>query len=337
MMRAALIVAVVIAVGGGVQRTADAQPWAQGVTPAQKAQAQKHLEDGNAFFLKQQYKEALEQYQAAIGEWDHPAIRFNIVRCLIQLDKPVAASENLQAALKYGAEPLEEAVYTEALSYQKLLANEIGDLEVTCSQSAVKVTVDGKELLTCPGKGKRRVEPGSHSIVATKDGFLTKEVRAVVVGGKSETVDIKLIPLEKAAKVVHRWPTWIPWVVFGGSIGVAGFGALIQFDASDRMNQYDQRVASACSVRGCQLENPMTDEERMLADDLNNQRESAERRNKIAIGVISVGAAGALIGGVLLFMNRGQTVYEDPVKAGSTAVNVVPTSDGGMVSLSGRF
>lgn len=336
MMRAALILAVVVAIGGGMQRTAEAQPWAQGVTDAQKAEAQKRLEAGNALFLKQQYKEALAEYQAAIAQWDHPAIRFNVVRCLIQLDKPVDASENLQAALQYGAEPLEEAVYTEALSYQKLLANETSDLEVTCSQAGVKITLDATELLTCPGKGKRRVEPGPHSVVAKKDGFLTKEVRAVVVGGTSETVDIKLIPLEKAAKVVHRWPTWIPWVVFGGSIGVASFGALIQFDASDRMNRYDQRVASACAVRGCQLENPMTQEERDLAASLNEDREGAERRNKIAIGVISVGAVGALVGGVLLFMNRGQTVYEEPLKAGAT-VNVTPTSDGGMVSLTGRF
>jgi hypothetical protein len=26
-------------------------------------------------FLAQQYKDALEQYQAAVKEWDHPAIR----------------------------------------------------------------------------------------------------------------------------------------------------------------------------------------------------------------------------------------------------------------------
>ena len=130
--------------------------------------AQKLLEEGNALFLKKDYAQALEKYKAAVGSWDHPAIRFNMVRCLIQLDRPVDASDNLALALKYGAAPLEEAVYTEALSYQKLLANQIGDLDVTCEQAGVKVTLDGQPLLDCPGKEHRRVAPGQHQLVGTE-------------------------------------------------------------------------------------------------------------------------------------------------------------------------
>ncbi len=62
---------------------ADDQPWAAGVTDQQKAEAKTHLDEGNALFLKKSYKEALEAYRLAIKSWDHPAIRFNIVRCLI--------------------------------------------------------------------------------------------------------------------------------------------------------------------------------------------------------------------------------------------------------------
>jgi hypothetical protein len=341
-MRAAWILAVVFSVGVGLQQVAEAQPWAQGVTDAQKAEAQKNLEAGNTLFLKQQYKEALEKYQAAIAAWDHPAIRFNVVRCLIQLDRPVEASDNLQAALKYGADPLEEAVYTEALSYQKLLANQIGDLEVTCTQDGAKLTLDGQPLMNCPGKEKRRVSPGSHGIVATKAGFLTKEMQVVVIGGKAENVEVKLIPLDKAAKVVHRWnATWMPWVIFGGSLAVVGVGAGIEFIARSDMNAYDQRVASSCAVNGCNLEMPDPNKmgEVELAASLNEQRDRAEFRDKLAIGVISVGAVGAVIGGVMLFMNRGQTVYEDPSKNGGIqALRVSPTRDGGgIVSWSGHF
>ena len=78
---------------------ADDQPWAVGVTDARKAGAQKLLEEGNALFLKKDYAQALEKYKAAVGSWDHPAIRFNMVRCLIQLDKPVEASDSLALAL----------------------------------------------------------------------------------------------------------------------------------------------------------------------------------------------------------------------------------------------
>src|SRR6185312_506210 len=97
-------VAMAIAVAPSVAR-ADDQPWAVGVSDAQKAQAQKILEEGNQLFLKKDYAQALDKYKAAVAVWDHPAIRFNIVRCLIQLDRPVDASDNLALALKYGAAP----------------------------------------------------------------------------------------------------------------------------------------------------------------------------------------------------------------------------------------
>jgi hypothetical protein len=334
-MRSAWVVVAVCTAGALATERAHAQPWARGVTAKQKAQAQTKLEQGNARFLAQDYKGALESYQAAVEVWDHPAIRFNIVRCLIQLDRPVEASDNLQLALKYGADPLDEGVYTEALSYQKLLANQIGDLEVSCSLEGAKLTLDGQPLMTCPGTQKRRVSPGSHGIVATKTGFLTKEVQVVVVGGKAEVVEIDLVPLGKASKVVHRWPTWIPWVVFGSGVAIGGVGALIQFDAVDRMNRYDQGVQRVCFNAGCNLENPTNPAELALASD--GLRESAEFRNKLAIGVITAGAAGALVGGVMLYMNRGRTVYEEPERGNGPIVRLVPSSEGGVLTLSGRF
>jgi hypothetical protein len=331
-MRAALILAMGFVVGG--MQPAFADGWAAEAaktSPDQKAAAQAKLEAGNQLFLKQQYKEALEAYDSAIKSWDHPAIRFNIVRCMIQLDRPVEATDNLALALKYGAEPLEDTVYNEALNYQKLLAKQIGNLEVTCSQQGAKLTLDGQTLMDCPGTQKRRVAPGPHGIVATKDGYLTKEMRLEVTGGEDEKVDVKLIPLDKAAKVVHRWPTWIPWVVFGGGVTLATFGGVLQFMAAGRMNDYDQSVGTQCMITGC---SPAMLEENGLADD----KRSAESLNTAGVTLISVGIAGAVAGGVMLFMNRGRTVYEEPPKAGGPTVGVVPTRDGGgLMTLSGRF
>ena len=85
------------AVPGGPTAASDANDLARTYAvdaygDSQKAQAQKILEEGNALFLKKDYAQALEKYKAAVAKWDHPAIRFNMVRCLIQLDKPVEAS-----------------------------------------------------------------------------------------------------------------------------------------------------------------------------------------------------------------------------------------------------
>ncbi len=333
MRAAALILAIVCGVGIG-ERVASAQPWAQGVSDSNKTAAKAKLEEGNTLYLATDYKSALGKYEEALKSWNHPAIRFNAVRCLVQLDKMVDASDYLNEALKFGKDPFTDEVYQEVLGYQKLLANQIGEVEVGCTQDGAKLTFDGKPFIDkCPGKQKRRVSPGKHAVVASKEGFLTKEMPVIVIGGNLEAVDVKLIPLDKAAKVVHRWPTWIPWVVFGGGLAVTGLGVLLEVDAQNQMNQYDQDVAGACAVSGCDL-NDGSD----LSGRLNDERNRAESRDKLAIGVISVGALSAAAGGVLLFLNRGQTVYEDPVKAGQPVVRVTPTRDGGgVVSLSGRF
>ena len=310
-----------------------AQPWAQGVSDTQKADAQKKLEEGNKHFVARKYKDALESYQAAIKSWDHPAIHFNIVRCLIQLDKPIEASDELNKALKYNDEPFEEAIYSEALNYQKLLASQVAEIEIACSQDGAKVTLDGQHLMNCPGKEKRRVSAGQHGVVAVKDGYLPKNLEVVVIGGKTEAVDLTLVPLDKAAKVVHRWPTWIPWVVFGGGLAVAGVGGLIQINAANEMDDYDREIARDCAVMGCDLSQPDFDH-------LRAKKSSAELQNKIAISVISVGAAATIAGGVMLFMNRGRTVYDNSAEKRGPAgarLDVVPHHDGGMVTLSGKF
>src|SRR5262244_2857874 len=148
-MRLVLGLAFIATVAIARPARADDQPWAVGVTDAQKKQAQTLLDQGNQLILEKKYADALDKYKAAVAVWNHPAIRFNMVRCEIQLQRPVDASDDLAQALKFGAAPLERATYEEALSYQILLANQIGDLDIHCEQQGVKVTLDGQALLTC--------------------------------------------------------------------------------------------------------------------------------------------------------------------------------------------
>ena len=327
-VRGAWIVAIVV---GLAASPVAAQPWSQGVSEDNKGKAQKRLEEGNGLFLSKKFKEALEAYRAALSSWDHPAIRFNMVRVLIQLERPIEAFDELTKALQYGKQPFDEAIYNEALNYEKLLASQIAEIEISCTQTGAKITLDGQTLMSCPGKEKRRIAPGQHGVVATKDGFLTKQLDVVVVGGKREVVAVELLPLSKGARVVHRWPEWIPWVVFGGGLAVAGVGGMIQYNASDLMDEYDRTIARDCAVMGCDLEDPRYAE-------LVDKRDSAEMRNKIALGVIGVGAAGAIAGGVMLVMNRGRTVYDNTAeRRGPVAVDFVPHRGGGGFAVSGRF
>lgn len=307
---------------------ADTPPWSTGVTDAKKAEAKTFLDAGNALFLDKKYAEALEQYKSAVGAWDHPAIRFNIVRCLIQLDRPVDASDNLKLALRYGAAPLEEAVFAEALAYDKLLANQIAELTVSCAQPDVRITLDGQPLASCPANETRRVSPGPHQLVGTKQGLLPKTVEVVVFGGKAQVVGVKLEPLSEAAKIEHRWTTWKPWVVFGAGFAIAGIGGVIDLTAISDMDGYDRSVTQNCAVTACVKNDPR------LADVAHLQTD-AERTSKIATSVMILGAATVATGAVMLYLNRGRTVYPETIER--ITPSVTPIDGGATVSLSGAF
>ncbi len=314
----AVIIALALALVSGMAHADTAEPWKVGVTEDQKKQAKILLDEGNTLFVDKNYSEALAKYQAALGVWDHPAIRFNKVRCLIQLERPDEAAEELKLALKYGAAPLEDVVYAEALAYEKLLANQVAELAITCNKD-IKVTLDGVDLVCGTQK---RVKPGRRQLVGTRTGFLTKTIEVNAVGGEMQKVDVSLVPLTSAAKIEHRWATWKPWVVFGGGLAVVAIGGLVELQAQANMDGYRRQVQLQCGTTPC--------DETLVEPD---QRDRAETQDKIAITVMSIGAATAITGGVMLYLNRGRTVYEQS----TTRVGVTPLAGGGAVTLGGRF
>src|SRR5262245_29733854 len=180
-MRGIVIAAIMLV---ALRAAGDSRPWAVGVSEADKAKAQELLEKGNALFLDKKYVPALDAYQSALKVWDHPGIRFSVVKCLIQLDRSVEAAENLDHALKYGAMPFDPSVYSEALSYQKLLAGQIAELEVSCDQRGAKLSLDGKALATCPTTEVRKVAPGQHTVVGSRDGYMIKTIEVIALGNK---------------------------------------------------------------------------------------------------------------------------------------------------------
>jgi hypothetical protein len=296
------------------QPEAPAGPWAEGVTAEQKAEAQRLLGVGNQLLIDGKVAEALAKYEEALRSWDHPAIRFNMVRALIQLNKPVEAQANLEKALKYGAAPLEEGVYQEALTVKVLLANQVADIEVGCEQDGVKVTLDTEPLLSCPGRQTRRLEPGKHLLVSTKENFLTDTKEVIVMGGTKETVTVKLIALEKAGVEKRRWASWKPWAVVGAGALIGGVGGLLQWRATVAMDDYERAVGRECADTGC---TPQQLDDALIAD----KERTAKLYNKIAIGTMAAGGATIAIGAALVFMNRPYTVYPE-VGAKSAGVNV---------------
>jgi hypothetical protein len=309
----------------------DKEPWATGVSDDRKVAAKTLLEQGNTQFVGKDYKAALATYETAIASWDHPAIRFNIVRTLIQLDRPLEAAEQLELALKYGAAPLEEAVYSEALSYQKLLAGQIAEISIKCDQPGVDVTLDGKSLGKCPLVVARRIQPGQHQLVGRLAGFQTRTLDMILLGGKRQDVALALERGETPVVLVHRWPTWVPWVVFAGGFAVGGIGVLLDLKAASDMASYDRAINAGCIGMACP---PRSQDPDSPVDDKLKDRATLESR--IAIGIMTVSAATVAVGAALLYLNRGKRVSKERAQPTKT-VRLDAARGGATVGLSGRF
>ena len=323
----ALVLVLAPAVSGASSAHADdATPWSAGVTEAQKATAKGHLDRGNALAVENKHREALAAYEQALAAYDHPAIRFNMVKMLINLDRPVEAFDNLEPALKYGAAPLGDELFADAQNYRKLLIGQIANVEIGCTQEGAAVSLDGEPFVSCPGRKRTRVRPGRHAIVASKTGFLTLSRDEPLAPGDNPAIELVLVPLEKATITRTRWAAWKPWAVVGAGVLVGSLGVVVEIDARGQFSDYERRLTLECGDLVCAEDPGQSELDRALL------------RDRIGISMIAVGAAAVAVGGVLLVLNRPYQVPKEQAQMGRSVTATPLIGDGVLgLALSGRL
>jgi hypothetical protein len=167
------------------------RPWATGVPVAEQATALQLYAAGNDAFVQNRYADALAQYKQAIAHWDHPAIRFNMVVCLLGLGAPVEARDSLEHSLVYGADALGPDAYAQALRYRDQLDRQLVRLTLDCPEPDEAVALDGERILTGPGQVTRFLAPGDHQVVATKPGFLPASRQIILAIGQPQRFEIR--------------------------------------------------------------------------------------------------------------------------------------------------
>lgn len=299
-MRALVVLALIL---GSHAAFADDKPWEIGV-PADKQDAALALyKEGNAFFAQDQFKDALAKYVQALAIWDHPAIRYNAAVCLINLDRPVEAYEDLEAALRFGEPPLGNDLYKQGLSYQKLLTGRIADLTISPKQDA-KITLDGQPMPS--GTVNRHVLTGDHQVVAEKPGYQTETRPVHVNAGDHVTVVIELHPIDHRV-LARRYPRWLPWTVIGAGAVIAAVGLPMLELSSNAYADYDRGVSAACSV-GC----PPAPLPSSVSTDLSH----GKLFDTLAISGFAVGGALIASGVALVVLNQPRLVT--PMVGGDT-------------------
>jgi len=282
------------------------RPWAAGVSEAEQATALELYRAGNLEFAESRFAQALAKYKEAIVHWDHPAIRFNMAVCLINLDQPLEAKDNLERSFAFGDGPLGADLYNQGLTYRKLLDAQLAHVKIVCPEPGTQVTLDGRFLFTGPGSVEEALLPGEHQVVATKTEFLTASRALVLVAGKLTTYDIRPLELEVATRTVRRWAPWKPWAVLGGAGALAVVGALSYRAARDNFARWDRGVSDGCP-NGCDPAalRALPDYPRYRRD-----RDRGSNEQVIAFSLFSAAGAAALAGAIGLIANLPRVQIE---------------------------
>jgi hypothetical protein len=172
---------------------------------------------------------------------------------------------------------------------------------------------------------------GSHTVRASKPGFLAKIENRKLLPGEKFELPIELMTAEQATRYKRRWPAWMPWVVFGAGVAITGTGGFLHAQASKNFKAYDDGVA-ACG--GC-----------VPDDALAGKKSTAERDQLMAFIGYGVGGAALVTGSVLLYLNRAKPYRvdedqgDDDDDGGGKRAALVPwvAPDGGGVAASIRF
>jgi hypothetical protein len=306
-----------------VAAPAPERPWAAGVAPAQQEEALRIFTAGNELFEQSNHAQALTRYREALKAWDHPAIRFNAAVALINLDQPLQAFENLEAALRFGEAPFNAETWRQGLLYKKLLSGQLSELEVVCDEPGAEVTLDGERLFTAPGTATRRVRPGAHQLVASKAGFATTVVPVeLAAGGQRREALTVAVAVAPPVRLVRRFPTYLPWTVMGAGALVALLGVPVFASAQSNYTAWDSDLARLCPT-GCALSS--------LPASVSERRVAGQNENVAAVVLFGVGAAAVVSGVVLMALNTPR-----PEEEAAPQVSLVPLVGPGLAGVFGR-
>ena len=287
-------------------------PWEKGVRSTDKTKALAIFQAANKAYGGFEFQRAVALYERALKIWQHPRIHGNMVSALIRLEKFEEALTHLEKALAYGDKPFEPEIYTALVNNQKLISNILTRITVSCRLEGAQITLDGEQLLNCPGKVSKVVRVGAHKLVAEKAGYLVTTKDVSPTSNEELQVLIDPRPIERSTVLERRWPRHVPWVVTGTGVVVATVGVPFLLRALDNRDEYEIAFARFCTGKGS---GGCTEQEFRQSDDFDDYRGRvrAQRWQKVvATSAFAVGGAAIITGAIMVYLNQPRAIRLTP-------------------------
>jgi hypothetical protein len=216
------------------------------VLPKRQAAAQRLFKQGIAHFVQSRYLQAVTALQRALTLWDHPAIRFNLAVCFMELGRNKEAYGHLTRALKGGKTLLGDK-WEEARRYHRLLRQRVARLRIQCDSPGAVVSLDGKKLFTGPGSMELVVRPGRHQLLATRSKYVTVSRDIYAQAGKHQAFRIKLLKGERAFcfRAFYRYHWGVPVSASVGAVAALAAGIALVVRGRSIVSDTEKDVRAA--------------------------------------------------------------------------------------------
>jgi tetratricopeptide (TPR) repeat protein len=159
-----------------------------------KAEARSRFDRGLALFNDGDNPGALAEFQRAYEVMPNPVVLYNIGLVYAAMNRPAEAADTLDRVLGdprgLSGDRLERARRT-----REEQAARIAKLELSTSVPAT-IAVDNVEVGKTPLAAPLRVAGGSHIVEAIAAGYAPARKEVTVAGGRSATLELKLVTLE---------------------------------------------------------------------------------------------------------------------------------------------
>jgi hypothetical protein len=149
------------------------------------------FKEANRLLREKDYVAALDMYRAAYGRWPNPKILLNIGTTLRNLGRDAEAADAYERYLVDGKPDAKRR--TEVQAILKEITARLGKLRIEVNEPGARVLVDGKVVGESPQAITKRVEPGTHTVVAEKQGYPAAAATVQIAAGQERVVELRLV------------------------------------------------------------------------------------------------------------------------------------------------
>jgi tetratricopeptide (TPR) repeat protein len=188
---------------------------AEEVDPLKK-KAQELLTRGVELASEGDYASALDKFRAAHELFPSPKLLLNIGTSLRHLGRYSEALATYQEYLDHPDADAERA--SELATIRNELEGMVGELRVLVDEPDTRLSIDGRLIRDAGRDRSQRIDPGEHTVLVEKDGFIPAVERVRVELRSTTTVEIQLRREGEPAPALD-WRMAASW-------GAIGLGAL---------------------------------------------------------------------------------------------------------------